>query len=137
MHIAPISLDNVPDLTKPSLAGLAWALRNLDRWPAYFGWDYSHVQQEHSCGTRGCAIGLAAIMWSKEFGPVTNSRMDVLTAADLFRMSRDDAHGIFWDAISYGVPYAVCHIDITPEMVADRIDEHLLRHPTISLGAWW
>lgn len=43
--------------TKPSLIGLAYALRHPETWPEGFVWDYS----ECAC----CAMGLAAELWDR------------------------------------------------------------------------
>lgn len=44
-------LEAIPDLSTPSLEGLAYLLRHPEKWPEGFVWDYS------DCHT--CAVGLA------------------------------------------------------------------------------
>lgn len=48
-----------PDLSKPSVRGLAWLLRHPERWPWTFGpFDYNHCPS--------CAMGLARAMWPED-----------------------------------------------------------------------
>lgn len=43
------------DLSKPSIAGLAYALRHREIWPKGFKWDFPQPD--------GCAIGLGGRLW--------------------------------------------------------------------------
>jgi hypothetical protein len=47
-----------PDLSKPSVRGLAWLLRHPERWPADFEFDF--------WDSRTCAKGLAHRQWPNE-----------------------------------------------------------------------
>jgi|SRR5580658_7839208 hypothetical protein len=94
-----------PDLSVPTLRGLAWLLRHKEMWPKNHRWDFKE------CDT--CAIGLSQRMW-----PGTNA----------IKLTGDyDMARYFFNRRSY-LPVVVAHV--TPEMVADRIDQHLTRSAT-------
>ena len=44
-----------PDLTKPSVEGLAYILRHTEEWPEGFTWDYGRLG--------GCALALTDSRW--------------------------------------------------------------------------
>lgn len=47
----------IPDLSVPSLANLAYALRHRETWPPTFHWDYRFFSS--------CAIGLSLELWPR------------------------------------------------------------------------
>jgi len=93
----------VPDLSKPSLEGLAYILRHKELWPKNFkrkGWEFTDCSR--------CAMGLACRLWRIE-------DFDLATIAGEFNIRWEDAYKIF----------IVKGAEITPEIVARRIDEYL------------
>lgn len=75
-----------PDLTKPSIKGLIYILRNQKEWPEDFEWDFSSHQT--------CALGLINWKWGNE------DRYDILsafTAAVMLDITEDQARSIFID----------------------------------------
>lgn len=104
-------LEAPPDLTKPSLQGLAWLLRHKEAWPEGFVWCFQDCQT--------CAMGL---LWRSmgEMPDWDNSRAQIRVAA-FFALDSDTAYDIFQAMADTADDY----IDVTPEMVADRIDAYL------------
>ena len=103
------------DLTKPSLKGLAYILRHKELWPKKFRWDFAVCER--------CAMGMAVKLWNYKtyYGHVA-------ATANKFRISIPDARAMF----CYESPYMPMDENgnrlpgnVTPEMVADRIDKYL------------
>ncbi len=69
----------VPDLSKPSVAGLVYLLRHKEQWPRGFDWNYALC----TC----CGMGLADEMWG-----TGHHSMQV---ADAIGMNRVAANKIF------------------------------------------
>jgi hypothetical protein len=131
------------------LRTLAKKLRELDAIPTaqrnyliHMGWFQvakglnlvtemgEEVVGDHKCGTAGCAIGYAPLIpelaadgiYADEFGGVFfGDSRGYWAAEDFFDLTGADAHHLF-NPIRYDV---VTERDITPTMVADRIDKHL------------
>lgn len=108
-------MSSMPDrvrelLAAPSLAGLAYALRNPEVWPKEYreaGWHFP------SC-TR-CAMGLGHALWNG-FDVTGSLGISMAEACRLFGGSRREG------------PYAgIDRRFITPTHVADAIDAFLLR----------
>ena len=100
-------------LAKPSLEGLAYALRHPQVWPEGFKWSYAH------CET--CAMGMAVELWSlrvKEEGNATY-RNAICNAIEI---ERTVATKIFCEL---GPALGASMWDVTPEHVADAIDAYL------------
>ncbi len=105
-----------PDLTTPSIRGLAWLLRHQEHWPKGFVWSYSH------CTT--CAMGLAHRLWGQFWGREPGSSegyvsftahvliMSTSAVWTIFQDLRDEHRGLW---------------GVTPEQVADALDAYLLR----------
>jgi hypothetical protein len=96
------ALVETPDLSVPSLAGLAWVLRHKEAWPPGHQWDF----------TRGstCAVGIAMRRWGTR---VTDFPSMTISARNTM--------------FCFGAYHPVADSDVTPEMVADRIDTYLAR----------
>lgn len=117
-------------LDKPSLENLSYVLRHPDAWPEGFVWDFS------DCET--CAMGLARGLWDKIDFPVDSydaNKHAVSAVARAFAMPYAKAKNVFMGD-SFDVPFKTEGTwwwktsypdwsDITPEMVADQIDEYL------------
>ena len=99
--------DKLFDLSKPSLKTLAYLLRHSELWPDGFKWFYG------DCDT--CAMGLAHKLWSDEIKVPSTDHVIVPLGIDEIT-----AFHLFLDGYDCGNIYA-----ISPEMVADRIDQHL------------
>ena len=119
-------LATAPDLTTPTPAGLAWLLRNPVIWSGRMVFDFGiSLERDRdevgdSCGTSGCAIGLAWLTWggASSRWDCTDSFTDMYTRLG---MDYDSAQAIFYSPSTYGVEWS----DVTPDMVADKIDEWL------------
>jgi hypothetical protein len=107
-----------PDLARPSLEALSYALRHPETWPKGFRWDYG------SCSS--CAMGLTKKLWEN---PAREERCDLpdLRAekyGKLFGMPQAASDKIFLyltEGHGCGTGY------ITPHHVADAIDAYLAR----------
>ena len=95
-------------LAKPSLEGLAYALRHKEVWPDRFKWNYD------TCTT--CAMGLANRLWSMRLRDGAFNYIE--GTARQFKMNPDLAFTIFYSLGRSGQT-------ITPEHVADAIDAYL------------
>lgn len=110
----------VPDLSKPSLEGLSYLLRQ--EMPKGFTWDFSHEFNQTNCGTMGCALGLCYLQWPKYFKRYEDWQF---VACDIFSMPIIDVERIFYSSVPYGVAMEDNWGGITPEDVADEIDRYL------------
>lgn len=92
------------DLSIPSLRALSYALRHRECWPKTFEWNYS------DCNT--CAMGLSVVLWKQLEFPCRS------TMQEAFGITREDAELLFLAPIR-----RTSYEKVTPEMVANRIDE--------------
>lgn len=99
------------DLSKPSLEALAHVLRHREMWPAKFKWRYNNCDS--------CAMGLAKQLWQM-YSHFNYTPGIVAQTAITFGMPMDDAMAIFVNYEPQDRRKAV-----TPEMVADQIDQYL------------
>lgn len=116
-------VEAVLDLATPSLAGLAWLLRHKEAWPVGFRWNFAN------CPT--CAIGLAYRMICGEapedrFGPDDAAvwlprAFPALSDQEGFLVKSADK--IFFGDVAFALGIELG--DVTPEMVAQRIEDHL------------
>lgn len=97
-------------LTKPSLRNLAFLLRNRFLWPESFKWDYSRQDT--------CAMGLCEAVWGKK--PSELGLCSFFTEFRLFLTGQN--HRKIWGV---RIPFTGIFRDVTPEMVADRIEDYL------------
>lgn len=99
-----------PDLTKPSLEGLSYLLRQ--EMPVGFTWDFAKISENThlGCGTAGCAVGLASRVWG---GRNWYSQSDCWFPSTVYA-------GLLYSSEIYGPDHT--HDDVTPHMVADAID---------------
>src|ERR1700733_15343039 len=113
-----MSFDNTaetaPDLSKPSLEGLAWLLRHKERWPTSFQWNFSEA---NSCG-----IGLARREWSS----YQSMMQSFAQHHPPFGLTLPQTVAIFYRGAGLNL---LCWLRakwrVTPEMVAERIEQHL------------
>lgn len=141
-----------PDLTKPSLQGLAWMLERESEWKDQFAWFFSWwylkkgqahpmnvltpraiIERMNQCGTAGCAIGLAHHTWGGK-GDNVNHKEVVLPikheiGAILERRGIDHTPAAIeqiWRRL-FGISNR--HGDTSPEYVAGRIKDFLSNKP--------
>lgn len=107
------------DLNAPSLPALAYALRHRETWPEGFFWNY--------CRSDMCAAGLVNKLWND--GP--DGGME--TARHLVGLRYAEACLVF---IGAGFASDTRMWEVTPEMVADVIDAHLVGAETYDAEAW-
>ena len=105
-------------LAYPSLENLSHILRNRDLWPVGFEWNFKHCDQ--------CALGIIDRLWHDKYpqsSALMLSEIPSETESVIFYSSRSKpkvrVFGIF-KRDRY-------HEEVTPEMVADQIDEYLKR----------
>ena len=98
-------------LDQPSLRGLSYVLRHKELWPKGFEWGYE------DCLT--CAMGMASRMWSDIGFPASSAMTRV------FGMPLDVAKRIFGGGDVEQTYGTRIYSYVTPEMVADKIDEYL------------
>lgn len=110
------------DLDKPSLHALSYVLRHPDTWPETFIWNYSNCTQ--------CAMGLAHHLWKvppakRETGPTIMAHAFAMPYTDAYRIFLGKAYSCqyFFGLINIPIPNSA----ITPDMVADQIDQYLAR----------
>lgn len=84
--------------SKPSLRTLAYVLRNPELWPEDFEFYFPAVPT--------CAMGLCTRLWGLQ------------SAQEALDLSHREATHLFGN----GHYFPVLNADVTPEMVADRID---------------
>lgn len=96
------------DVGKPELHVLSYALRHRDVWPEGFVWDFGDCDK--------CAMGLVDELWVLFDGSITT----------IFEMRGADAIRLFCSDGYPGIPAK----DVTPEMVADKIDAYLANAET-------
>lgn len=90
-------LEATPDLTRPTLEGLAWLLRHKEAWPEGFSWYFPDCSR--------CAMGLASRIWPWPDEHV----LDLLgTGGSTFPFSQG--------------AYPCDDRDVRPEMVADLLE---------------
>lgn len=106
------------------LRKLAWVLRHPEVWPVTHRWNFLFTLEPRGCGTAGCAIGVASLMWGRTIKPEKGT-----TAMEKpFALSEMDAMLFFscadpWRLETYNKPAD----KIIPSDVADAIDRYLTR----------
>ena len=99
------------------LAMLAFALRHV---PITHAWDFTRVGGGGDCGSAGCALGLANVLWGDE-----GERRFAGDAA-VESVSHDEVHGLLGINDELGERFYGCpRTYVTPAMVADAIDQYL------------
>lgn len=96
-----------PDLSVPSLQGIAWLLRHQEAWPSGFVWKFSSFGQ--------CAIALGKAHWPKQKRTVAT-----FLSWRAFGLSHADTYTIFVEGALQSLRYP-----ISAARIADRIDAYL------------
>lgn len=98
---------------------LADALRNL---PKSHIWEFWHLGGKTVCGSVGCAIGLAETMWPETLPEVTigvsGSEFD-----HFFGLPEGSYGSVF--GVDLALKHQIPMAEVTPEMVADALEEKL------------
>ena len=132
---------------------LATALRDLLPMTLGFRWDFGQIFDNdygvendeardaleakgvEPCGTVGCAMGYAALIWPEEFPIRDNwdspSQFNAMMMANL-GMPEDVADAIFWGAGKLYEALQRKGEDITPAMVAEQIEAWLVRAAAVA-----
>lgn len=97
-----------PDLSTPTLEGLAYILRHKEEWPRGFKWDYENCAQ--------CAMGMTVEIWQKQKYSYHTAYM-----TQYFNLPDCVAEQIFIDLAKTDDEYD----SITPEHVATAIEKFL------------
>lgn len=98
----------------PTLRALSDLLKNPERWPPGFEWDFRRCQT--------CAMGLAIRVWPEHF----TERNHILWIGTVFELSLETVEEIFCEGFFGGwFPQSW----VTPQIVAWRIDRHLAGWP--------
>lgn len=104
---------------EPSLPNLSYVLRHKEYWPEGFEWDYRYPSS--------CAIGLCEELYGQRVSQLDGSleisvgsvRGEGNSFSDIFCNTRE-TYRVFGFSL-----WPLVHSDITPEIVADRIDRWL------------
>ena len=110
---------------RQGLRNLAYVLRNPVLWPQGHEWDYSTVLSNAPCGTAGCAIGIARMVWPGFPLPLEHQADWCPQAASFFGMKQRTFEEIFISARKHDCDDWE---EVTPVMVADAIDSYLAQH---------
>ena len=86
--------------------------------PAYWNWIFSKLGDDTTCGTFGCAAGLARRLWPSQ---VLQARIDSLAFA--LQLPLNDLIPIFGMPLQHECDKKAK--DITPHDVADAIDRYI------------
>jgi hypothetical protein len=104
-------------------------LRNYQESLPGFKWDFSVVREEFECGTRGCAMGIASLLWpevisgTEQFGRRTTSFVvNSEKIAELFGMTYEQVRKIFFNDNRSEEFYNPNNGPVTPAMVADALE---------------
>lgn len=97
------------------LRQLSYVLRRPELW-SRLTWNFDELLTKLDCGTVGCAIGVAEVVWGRRRG----DRWPFY--AKRFKMTKYDFNNIFLNDCAYA---PVPDDEVTPTMVADRIDEYI------------
>jgi hypothetical protein len=99
-----------PDLSRPTAHGLLWLLRNEDKWPKGFTWNYASACH--------CAMGLAQTMWPKQIRQPIVSQV-----APALGISEDAANYAFLGGFLSGTPFTMAFCPV--EACADALERRL------------
>lgn len=89
--------------------------------PEGFIWDFRHVAQKTDCGTAGCALGLACLIWpDDDHLPTPGHRATLNSVATFFGVDPITAYMVFFNPYYYG--FHDYH-QVTPAMVADALEK--------------
>ena len=99
------------------MSALAYLLRHPQTWPTGFEWDFGN------CHT--CAMGLSYALWHDQ-APTSAAWFGGV--AELLAISACASFAIFV-APSLRSAHGLDAHDISPEMIADEIEQYVITHP--------
>jgi hypothetical protein len=114
-QLKQLEAESLLQLDKPSLKALSYILRHREHWPEGFTWSFPNCEQ--------CAMGLARNLWDKKHDPLNDVDDACNWAVDFLTAERRFVNDVFGGNIYLcsRVPLGL----VTPEMIANKIDEHL------------
>ena len=124
MPLDGIHYETAPNLTtlkrgSEGLRQLSYVLRHPELWPS-MSWRFTEVlEYYHYCGTVGCAIGVAEIVWEDASEYYDGCWSHYI---EHFGMEEEQFEKIFSNSNHYS---PVLDRNVTPIMVADRIDKYV------------
>lgn len=89
-------------------------LLRTGEFPASFTWDFEKYKEKTDCGTVGCALGLAHMIWPNDFRS--------LTRVEFFGTTYETDTKLFFNTNNF---YGKLDAAVTPVDVADAIDRYL------------
>jgi len=107
--------------TIKNLRELSRMLRNQQEWEDKWDWKYQELYI--NCGTAGCAEGL----WLAQKNNVVTTPWPLEDFKKDFPELHEDDRGAMFNLGAY---HPVSDYDVTPGMVADKIDAYILEHAT-------
>lgn len=119
-------VETKPDLSKPSLEGLAYVLRHAI--PDTHRWDFEFGLRHNDCGTAGCAIGVGRVYWPQveAIAQLAPTEFGVIEFGNILGLTVDQSLALFSAAYcNTSETYGKSAIDVTPYDVADAIDRYL------------
>ncbi len=119
-------LETMDRMDTPSLARLSYLLRHHELWPEDFSWHFDNCE----C----CAMGLASAFW--QLDPEQYEWTDCDDVVDchlnmvhtVLGVHKSTCMILFLNERTYGVSSE----QVTPNMVADKIDEYLAKQRRLS-----
>lgn len=106
------------------LLELAGWLERQDLWEGrLLEWDFTYPRAkiEHSCGTAGCAIGLADILWPQAGFEANSSRWNGANIMDAFGLDEYELVSLFTS--NFADERGLEMNEVTPAMVAAAIQD--------------
>jgi hypothetical protein len=87
--------------------------------PVGFKWDFTDISYETECGTAGCALGLAALMWPDRAEMLLDGTLiNDGQIAEFLDIPTKDVERIFYLFYLYDCDNS----DVTPAMVVDALE---------------
>lgn len=132
--------EEIPNLTYPTVEGLKYLLRHPERWSLTHKWRFDDrlritdidIKTSVACGTAGCAIGIADVIWGKHVSgsffrgteEYAWGAVNILSDGQFKRFKalfggQDTFHKIFEE----GMNWPDVARQITPEVVIGRIED--------------
>lgn len=82
--------------------------------PTGFKWNFIKILRARSCGSVGCALGLA-----QHLGIIDNANDIDAKISNDFDMNQDQISAVFYNFMQF---YPVTNSNVTPAMVADALE---------------
>jgi hypothetical protein len=90
--------------------------------PINFKWNFRVVRESYDCGSRGCALGLASILWPSAAGfLLDDTEIHDDLKASFFGIPIESVEDIFFFGGEHD-HYYLGSTDVTPQMVAAALE---------------